>query len=360
MIRHIDNSNSERRMMTSKSLHSTFAIRHSPFVRRNPQCAAVTLLEVLLAIGLLTLLSGTTFWFYRNTLESRSEAMDANQKLQVARTLLYQMAEEIRQCSSFTPGYGTGLSGGSDHIAMFTTRLPRRVLSQERTLEDEPVPGEFDLMKVKYYIARHDEIEDEDGYPLALGLVRKETRTLGAGRNREPGEEGEDGGGNGNANDNEGDGSGEFGGGFGEEDEGGDPFADESSAIDEDEFLDPEQEDVEGLTTIKEELYAPEIKYLKFHYFDGSRWWKDWDLQGASTLPQIVRITVGFTPHPPDDEMNEEIDLFLEDPEAQEPLPADEYTMFVRVLQSDIFYSSRIARTAQDLVQQAAEEAQGF
>jgi len=290
---------------------------------------AVTLLEVVLAIGLLVLLSGTTFWFYESTLAERTETIEDSQKLQLARTLMDQMAREIRYASSFTPGYGTGLVGGKEHITIYTTRLPRKVLSEERTVRDDEIPGEFDLMEVKYYIARHEEIEDEDGHPLALGLVRKETRTLREGRNRSESEE--------------------EGGGFIELD------------FDEEEFDVLEDEEIDELTTVKEEIYARDIKYLRFHYFDGHTWWPDWELEGANSLPQIVRITFGYTPHPPEDEFGEEEeDLFLEDPEEQDPLPEDEYTMFVRVLQSDIFFGSRIARTAQDIAEQAAEEAEGL
>jgi len=305
------------------------------------------MLEVLLAIALTVLLSATTFWFYTNTLEGRTESLERTQRLQVARTLLEQMSREIRYASSFTPGYGTGLVGGEEWITVYTTRIPRKVLSEERTLRDDRIEDEFDLMEVRYYIARHDEIEDEDGHPIALGLVRKETRTLNAGTNatEEDAENAEEGEGV------EGEGSveGAGGAGFG----GEDIFAD-------DELADLEDLELDELSTIKEELYAPEIKFLRFHYFDGNRWWPTWELEGSNSLPQVVRITVGFTGKPPIDELEEEEeDLFITDPENQEPLPEDEYTTFVRVLQSDIFFGSRIGRTAQDLAQQA-QEAEGF
>ncbi len=293
---------------------------------------AVTLLEVTLALGLLVLLSSTTFWFYQNTLERRTEAIGESQKLQLVRILLEQMSRELRYASSFTPGYGTGLSGGKGFITVLTPRLPRKLLSEERSLRDGEIPGEFDLMEIKYYIARHDEIEDEDGFLLALGLVRKETRTLNEGRNRSAADD---------------------------EDEGGGMI---ELDFDEKEFDELVDEEIGELTTVKEELYAPEIKYLRFHYFDGARWWPDWQLEGANSLPQIVRITVGFEPHPPpDDEFaEEEEDLFLEDPQEQDPLPPGEYTTFVRILQSDIFFGSRITRTAQDIAEKAMEEAEGF
>lgn len=297
---------------------------------------ALTLLEVVLSIGLMVLLSGVTFWFYSNTLTGRAESIERSQRLQVARTLLEQMSREIRYASSFTPGYGTGLVGAEEWITVYTTRIPRRVLSEDRSLRDDEIEDEFDLMEVRYYIARHDEITDEDGHAISLGLVRKETRTLNAGLNQAV-DGGEDG---------EGDGGEAFGG---------------DSIFADDELQALEDLELDELSTIKEELYAPEIKFLRFHYFDGNRWWPTWELEGANTLPQIVRITVGFTGRPAIADLEDpDEDFFITDPENQVALAQDEYTTFVRVLQSDIFFGSRIGRTAQDLAEQAAAEAEGF
>lgn len=308
--------------------------------RRRP---GITLLEVVLAVGLAVILIGMVFGFYHSTLKDRAESLRRTQRLQIARTIVAQMEEEIRQSSSFTPYYGTGIVGGRDWIQLFTTRLPRKVLSEDRSRFEKPIPGEFDLMEVRYYLAKHEDIKDADGFPLPLGLVRKETRTLGKGkvvgsvhgRNR-PG-------------DADGDGI---------EDDAvfeGDPSEDEQDIN----LTDEEKQNLDD-TPIKEELYAPEIKFIRFHYFDGNTWWPDWRLEGANSLPQVVRITIGFDPQPSfEDNMEDEVDLFLENPEEQDPLAPDQYTMFVRILQSDTFFGSRLTRTAQSMID-AQEEAEGF
>ena len=61
-------------------------------------------------------------------------------------------------------------------------------------------------------------------------------------------------------------------------------------------------------------------------------------LAQGNSLPMMVRITVGFTPLPPEEE--EKLDLvednFLRDEQEQEPVPDDQFTVFVRLVQSDV------------------------
>lgn len=318
------------------------SMRPRPGSRRiSHRRAGVTLLEVVLSIGLSVMLIGLVFGFYGSVVRDRTQALKDTQRLQQARVVLAQMAHEIRQSSAFTPYYGAGLVGGRDWIQVFTTRLPRRILSEDRSRFLKPIPAEFDLMEVRYYIARHEDIEDEEGFPLALGMVRKETRLIGKGklvgsvhgRNR-PGD--------------------------GIDDGLSDETDDERERLGPDSDVGLTEEDQLSDEPLKEELYAPDIKFLKFHYFDGNQWWPDWRLSGANSMPQVVRITIGFEPRPyyGDDE-EEEIDLFLENPEEQDPLPLDQYTTFVRLLEADQFFGSRLTRTAASM-SQMQEKAQGF
>lgn len=313
--------------------------------------AGVTLLEVLLSIGITVMLIGLVFGFYGAVVKDRTQSLKDGQRLQQARVVVAQMVDEIRQSSSFTPYYGAGLIGGRDWVQIFTTRLPRKVLSEDRSRFLQPIPAEFDLMEVRYYIARHDEIKDTEGYPLALGMVRKETRLIGKGklvgsvhgRNRTSGD----------------------GMGGGISDGVDDGLSDDTS---DNTTNDPGAESDIGITEedqltdepLKEELYAPDIKFLKFHYFDGNTWWADWRLSGANNMPQVVRITIGFEPQPYfGDDSEDEVDLFLENPEEQDPLPLDQYTTFVRLMEADQFFGSRLTRTAASM-SDMQEKAQGF
>jgi hypothetical protein len=218
-----------------------------------------------------------------------------------------QMAREIRQAVANIPGYGPGVFGYRDREAMTdiieinTLVLPDKKLSEERTIRDDRLPGQFDLEQIKYYIAWDTENLDTNGDPRPLGLVRRVTRT----------------------------------------------FRRHAAALADLEL--DEQADVaedSGLAE-KVELYAPEIKFLEFHYFDGSRFWREWKMAEPGSLPQVVRITIGFVPEICESEELELIeDDFLKDEEEREPLPEDRYTMFVRLAQADVLFRSRLMREA--------------
>ena len=109
-----------------------------------------------------------------------------------------------------------------------------------------------------------------------------------------------------------------------------------------------------------EELYAPEIRYLRFCYFDGSSWWDSWDIAGENPLPQLVLVVLGFEPRPPfgqefglEDEINEEFCKCLNEEQLEcEPLASDQFSMVVRVPQADPLFRSRVSRETQSLVEQ--------
>jgi len=249
---------------------------------------ALTLLETLLATSLFAVLMGMMYWFYGATLETRDDGLKRSRDVQLAWVLLARMAEEIRLASGSTPGYGVGLVGFEDSISVNTLVLPDEIVNRRQSLGDEQIAAQFDLQEVRYYIAWDEENLDEEGNPRALGLVRRVTKTFNRG-----------------------------------------------VYID----TDAEQEEVEDeeALAVKEELYAPEIKFLELRYFDGAGWWEDWQLTGGNTLPVLVRITVGFTPVLPEEyqEMDLVEDDFLRDEVEQEELEEDRFTIFVRPIQAD-------------------------
>lgn len=269
--------------------------------RRALRQPAFTLLEMVIAIGLFILLMATLYGFYNTALVRRDEGQEISRNAQLARVVLDRMAREIRQISRNVPGYGPGLIGIEDNefgptLSMTTVVVPDKALSEPRQLGEQPLPGQFDVQNIVYSVVWDYENLDTNGEPVALGLARSETRT----------------------------------------------FLRDVIIVDMDENLESGEDAASGY---KRELYAPEIKYIKFHYFDGANWWLDWNVP---TLPQIVRITIGFTPEEPPADKNLEIveDDFLERPEELDPLPGDQYSIMVRVPQADVFFGSRITREA--------------
>jgi len=229
----------------------------------------LTLLEVTLAMGLLVVLSSMTYWFYGSVLETRDRGTAQTHRMRLMRVVLDRMAQEIRQASLITADERVGIRGEAERIWLSTIRVPSKELSKPRRPRELPPPGEYDLTKVEYKIARHPDILSKKGnWELPLGLERVEImipRPDSSQTGESPtGQEQVVGGAEGDA---------QF---------------DEQLA--EEEFVE-ETEDTGAQLEPRiewEQLYAPEIRYLRFCYFDGRTWWDDWDVTGDNPLPQLV------------------------------------------------------------------------
>lgn len=308
---------------------------------------AVTLLEVLLSLTLLVALSAMTFWFYSAMLRTREQGMAESYKLRLIRSVMDQMAKEIRQASVITADERVGIRGTEDKLWLSSFRLPSRAVSKERLSRQKPPSGEYDITKVEYSIARHPEILDEEGgWELPLGLARKEVLmprpgSLGSGDLTDPDRDT-----------------------FGSDD-------DVPLDPDEEAFLRELERDEEGGAGKRigrdadiqwEELYAPEIRYMRLCYYDGHSWWDTWDVQGENPLPQMVMVTMGFEPHAPlegvrgQDKPNEEFcECLNREPPDCEPLDPDQYTEVVRVAQADPLFRSRVTRETQSVLEDLSE-----
>lgn len=318
---------------------------------RTRLCArrAVTLLEVMLSMGILTFVTGMTFWFYSSSLATSRDGTATAYRLRLARVLLDRIATEIRQASVITADNRVGVRGDAERIWLSSYRVPSRGLVKKRGLNAPPLPGEYDLTKVEYKIARHPEILHDDGYEMPLGLARVEiavprpdSAETGAAAEEERALHGDFG--------NEG-----LRGG------GGQAFA-------VDEFGDADAADSQGELGPQiqwEELYAPEIRYLRFCYYDGHRWWDRWDVTGENPLPQLVEVTIGFEIQPP---FGEEFDtdeagkINFEfctcrnrDPVDCEPFAEDQISTVIRLAQADPLFRSRVQRESQAIVEELNE-----
>jgi type II secretory pathway pseudopilin PulG len=260
--------------------------------------SAFTLLEMIIATGLIVLVMTTLAAFYNRALDTRTESTLRSRRAQLARVVLDRMAREIQQAVAELPTFGTGIFGYRYGIDINTLVVPDRALSEVRKIRSAKLPGQFDLVQVTYYIAWDEVNVDTNGEPRALGLVRKENRTYLR-----------------------------------------------DLVIEGEEAQQVAETGEEAALAVKEELYAPEIKYLEFLYFDGARWWDEWRLMGPNSLPAMIRITIGFVPElPPDEQFDLEDDETLNNPDLLEPLPPDRYTMLVRLRQSDVFSRQRLMR----------------
>ena len=302
---------------------------------------AVTLLEVLLAMGLLVFLSSMTYWFYASALNTRQKDTEAAQDLQLMRITLARMAAEIRQASQITAGDRVGIRGEAERVWLSTTRTPSKAIAQEAWSSDDPGPREYDLVKIEYRIARHPDLLHDDGYPKALGLARVEHRVP----RPDSAQSGEA--------------LAEQRSQFGMPSEG---IGAEAETTEEDSLFEEESNLGAGVAEEIEweQLYSTDIKFLRFCYYDGHKWWDDWDITGQNPLPQLVQVTLGFNEHPP---LNSEFGVADEDAEEfctcmnRVPSdclhsPDDQFTMTVRIPQADPLFRSRVGREVKALTDQ--------
>lgn len=265
---------------------------------RSSRRRALTLLELLLALGLMTLVSLLLFSFYDQVLRTREVAKKVVKAGYLARTVAYQIADEIRSANGFIPNK-PGVTGKDHMISIQTVVWPDKKVFKRLGIEDKPPPAECDIREVQYYLAYD---KDNENYEYAdgttgkapLGLVRREVRTLN-----------------------------------------------QTTLMEKDE------------KSVHLDLVSPELKYLRFRYYDGVDWVDRWDIglqpegQLGNSLPQAVEITVGYKETPPPDEDAEkekeeqETELL---PSQPEPYESDTFTIMVRLPQADTFMGSRIMR----------------
>ena len=303
---------------------------------------AVTLLEVVLSMSLLVLLTTMTYWFYGSSLETRRRCTKWANEFRLQSVTLDRIATEIRQASFVTTDNLVGIRGEPERIWLHSVRVPSRELSKDYSFRDEPPPAEYDLVKVEYKIARHPEILHDDGWERALGLARVE-HLIPRPDSAETGEAFED-----------------------ERESFVEPVEElvQEETFDDRFFDELYEEEADGGISLGpeirwDELYAQEIKHLRFCYYDGYKWWDDWDIVGENPLPQLVLVTVGFEERPPFGEESgldcEEAEEFCtclnNDPVDCLPLPEDQLMTVVRVPQADPFFRSRVTRETQALIQ---------
>lgn len=270
----------------------------------------MTLLEVLLSLTLIILMMSGIFGFYNTVLRVRQEGSVLAQDVLLTRAILDRIADEIRHATDIVPGDGVGFRGDQNSLTIVRHRMTENysyIEFDDTVVENMPAP-QLDLIRIKYELREDpEEVDDEEGLPIVYGLFRSEQKVF-------------------------------------------DPNPEIIVDLDPDTS---DEQDVEDLPIdvppVTTELYAPEIKYLRFQYFDGTRWLDQWQTtdefggvdmgKAAATgkatyaLPQAVMITLGRTRA-----TREELELAKqgsEEEEENEIHHPDRFTIVVHVLQSD-------------------------
>ncbi len=293
----------------SRGVASRFACAPSGARRRG-----LTLLEVILSMTLILLMMSGIFGFYHTVLRVRQEGSALAQDVLLTRAILDRIAEEVRHATDIVPGDGVGFRGTRNSITIVRTRMPDNYSYNEYddTVMENLPDAQLDLMRISYMLRQDPEEVDEENLPIVYGLFRIQKRIFN-------------------------------------------PNPDVLDACLPEEVA----EEVEGeeqaapppmeFAPCEVELYAPEIKYLRFQYFDGMEWRDQWQTtdelggvdmgKAASTgkatyaLPQAVMITIGRVRVDPDEEKLAKEGS--EEDEEDEIYHPDRFTTVVHVLQAD-------------------------
>ena len=294
--------------------------------QNNLKRKGVTLLEAVLALGLMAMLLGSVFSFYFTAMKARETGKEYARDVMTARSILTTIASEVRQAVDIAPGDGQGFKGDKDSITIVTTRLPERyAFHQVDPMQEELPPGQMDWMRITYQLLwpseeeERDTLRDANDEPICYGLWRTIERTI-------------------------------------------DPNPRFIVKLDEEESGETWEEAEDQRPRVEGELVAPEIKYLEFEYYDGATWHDRWhvaaevaegeeglgggmdaglgDFMGGDdeeesdnyTLPQMVRITVGYTAEPRDED---EFDVTVLEDLEDEIWHEDRYTIQVALRTAD-------------------------
>lgn len=220
-----------------------------------PCARAFTLVEVILAILIISGIMTVLLYFYQRTAQVRQSALDEAQFLSESRMFLDQLSSELR-AARLVPDQFVGFEGASNSLNFVCTSIPQMARWILSTNETVVLPPSTDLKRVTYSLLGGTNL-------LAVrGLDRTEELLLGAGFTAST-----------NAT--------EF----------VDPAENTNDMIEADLLL------ATNLVALARPPLTERIQYLRFRYWDGTQWWDNWS---GMELPSGVEISLGHEPMPPD------------------------------------------------------------
>ena len=226
---------------------------------------AFTLVEILLALGLTTILCGMMFGLYRSCADNRTVVRDTLEELRVLRVVMNQISRDLSSAVALKQ-LNIGMDGSPDAAEWVCIDLPaRRAWAEAELGEERPTP-EADMRMIGYRLR----IDDATGEPLVIGIERTLERIVTSESTERPSR---------------------GGGGMGETAyEATTRQQEEEAAAEEGEDENAEEERIEV------KLLTESVRYLRLRYFDGTEWLDEWE--DLSSVPMAVEISLGFKPSP--------------------------------------------------------------
>ncbi len=275
--------------------------------RRNQPArrCGMTLLEVVISIALIALLLGSLLNFFWQTLEYREKAGITAKRTQLAKNILERIASELRHTVAMeSVGFPQMMQFQGDRrsITFITTPLPDRSLYAYFREDAARPPARHDLRQISYSLWIDPEEETEEGDPLVAGLLRGERWALDPAETEEDVPEGED------------------------------------------------------LIYQRHDLWAPEVGYLEFRYFDGAEWTTTWQVNEGNRLPHLVQVTIGYDSLTLEEYEDRDLTEFTIDeyPLGPERVNPNRFSRIIRIPGADEMFSARMNR-----VMDTAEEVYG-
>ncbi|MBT3200617.1 MAG: hypothetical protein HN350_11950 [Phycisphaerales bacterium] len=185
-----------------------------------------TLLEVVLAIGMIVALMGSAIWFTQHLASARESINTKAQEIVARRSLMRRITKELR-CAMNLRRFGIGVEGTADSITFVTTAIPGKSVWVDRNILDQPLPPETDIRLITYRQAIRE--DEEEGVEYVVGIERTCQKLLDA----------------------------------------------------------PEAEEGEN---IRVALITEKLKYLRFTYYDGTEWAKSWRPEQGVPLAVAVTL----------------------------------------------------------------------
>lgn len=269
----------------------------------------LTLLEVIIAIGLIAMIMTAMFLFYWQMLETRKAAAEQSNRTQLARQVLAGLEAELRgtigteQIGFPTTQGEQRLVGDRRTLTFLSTGLPAENQYEIRREVDKPPPAQHDLRLISYSLWVDPTNKTDAGDPIVGGIIRSEKKTLN------------------------------------------------QFVVEEDDPLD-----------IRKDVWAPELGYLEFRYFDGVEWDTTWDITEGNALPQLIQITVGYKNITQDEYDDKDLDAYpiLEYPFGDGEVRSDRYSVIVKLPAADKFFGSRAQRMGKKYSSQLGVEGTGL
>src|SRR5437867_5348563 len=104
----------------------------------------MTLIELLLALGLIVITSVTMFAFYDQVLRSREHGRRFMTEGHLARVIAHKIADEIQNADGYLYGLGPGIAGKERQITIQTLAIPDKGIFKRLSLTDRPLPAQCD------------------------------------------------------------------------------------------------------------------------------------------------------------------------------------------------------------------------